>query len=433
MYTTLITKSTISIVHEMRMKMDINAGQISVKIEKPIYGGEYLARLPDHRPVFVPFVLPDEIVDIQLTQSKKGYARASLIRVVENSKNRKKPPCKYFSKCGGCHYQHMEYADQLKLKQEVILEQFSRIPGFSEQILRDIVPSPKEYHYRNNIQFSVDENGKLGFQAFGSNQIIPIDDCLLPGEQILHTWKMLDLEKFPGLNRIHIREGLEEEIMLILESDNFVEIPSLELDVPVSVVHLSDVGKIVMAGEDHLIYQVKDQFFHVSAESFFQVNTAQAEKMIDLVCDYLPNRGNTLLELYAGVGLFTRFLANRYELIYAVEESSSACDDFAINLDVFDHISLYVGSVKDIVPQLNIQPEAILLDPPRAGIDPRTLESILAYKAQKIVYVSCDVSTLSRDLKRLLEGGYHLVEVTPFDMFPQTFHVETCCLLKRNI
>lgn len=412
--------------------MDIESGQISVKIEKPIYGGEFLARLVDHRPVFVPFVLPNEIVDIQITQNKKGYARAALLHVAENSKKRINPPCKYFSQCGGCHYQHMEYADQLKLKQQVVLEQLTRIPGFSEQILRDIVPSPREFHYRNNVQFSVNGNGELGFQAFGSNQIIPIDDCLLPGEQILQTWKMLDLEQFPGLKRIHIREGLQEEIMLILESDNFVEIPSLELDVPVSVVHLSDVGKIVMAGEDHLIYQVKDQFFHVSAESFFQVNTTQAEKMIDLVCDYLPTSGKTLLELYAGVGLFTRFLADRYEMVYAVEESSSACDDFAINLDIYDHINLYVGPVKDIVPQLDIHPEAILLDPPRAGIDPKTLEAILAYNAQNIVYVSCDVSTLSRDLKRLLEGGYHLVEITPLDMFPQTFHVECIAFLALN-
>ncbi|PKO04699.1 MAG: hypothetical protein CVU41_15980 [Chloroflexi bacterium HGW-Chloroflexi-3] len=412
--------------------MDKKAGQISVKIEKPIYGGEFLARLPDHRPVFVPFVLPDEIAMVQVTQDKKGYARAALINVVEQSNKRVIPPCKYFSQCGGCHYQHMEYAEQLKLKQQVVLEQFSRVPGFSEQILRNIIPSPNELNYRNNVQFSVNENGKLGFQAFGSNQIIPIDDCFLAGEQILQTWKMLDLEQFPGLKRIHIREGLQEEIMLILESDNFVEIPSLELDVPVSVVHLSDMGKIVMAGEDHLIYQVKDQFFHVSAESFFQVNISQAEKMIDLVCEYLPTNGNTLLELYTGVGLFTRFLAERYELIYAVEESSSACDDFAINLDLYDHINLYVGSVKDIVPQLDIQPEVILLDPPRAGIDPRTLESILSNKAQIIVYVSCDVSTLSRDLKRLIEGGYHLVEITPFDMFPQTFHIECVALLALN-
>ena len=413
--------------------MDNQPRRISVKIEKPIFGGEFLARLPEQKPVFVPFVLPGETAEIQITQEKKGYARGLLTNLMERSAKRVEPPCKYFTICGGCQYQHMQYSDQLLCKQQVVLEQFLRVPGFIEDKLQNIVPSNDELHYRNNIQFSVDENGKLGFQAFGSNRIIPVDECWLPNEQILQSWKMLDLEQFPGLKRIHIRAGLQDETMVLLESDNFQDLPSLELDVPVSVVHLSDVGKIVMAGDDHLIYQVKDQFFHVSAESFFQVNTSVAEKMVDLVCKYLPNNGKTLLELYCGVGLFTRFLAASFESIHAVEESLSACDDFAINLDAFDHINLYVGAVKEIVPQLEIHPDTILLDPPRAGVDPITLEAILALQPERIVYVSCDVSTLSRDLKKLIAGGYELVEITPFDMFPQTYHVECVVLMGKEI
>ncbi len=412
--------------------MDNKLEQFSVKIEKPIFGGEFLARLPDHRPVFVPFVLPEEIAEIQITQQKKGYARGSLMKLIEHSKKRINPPCKYFTICGGCHYQHMQYSDQLICKQQVVLEQLSRVPGFKEQKLGDIIPSKEDLYYRNNIQFSVNKNGLLGFQAFGTNQTVPIDYCLLPVEQIIQSWKILDLEQFPGLKRIHIRAGLQDEIMLILESDNYQDIPSLELDVPVSVVHLSAAGKIVMAGEDHLIYQVKDQFFHVSAESFFQVNTSQAEKMIDLVCIYLQDTGKTLLELYCGVGLFTRFLAERFDSIYAVEESPTACDDFAINLDAFDHINLFVGAVKEIVPQLEVQPDAILIDPPRSGMDPTTLEAVLAFNSPRIVYVSCDVATLSRDLKKLIAGGYELVEITPFDMFPQTYHVECVVLMEKE-
>ena len=412
--------------------MDNKSKLISVKVEKPVFGGEFLARLPDQRPVFVPFVLPGETVEIEITQDKKGYARGLLINLIENSEKRVTPPCKYFTICGGCHYQHMQYSDQLAYKQQVVVEQLSRVPGFSEQKLRDIIPSANELYYRNNIQFSVNENGELGFQAFGTNRIIPIDECLLPNEEIIQTWKMLDLEQFPGLKKVQIRAGIQDEVMVILESYNFQDLPSLELDVPVSVVHLSDVGNIVMAGEDHLIHQVKDQFFHVSAESFFQVNTPQAEKMIDLVSKYLKDSGKTLLELYCGVGLFTRFIADRFESIHAVEESLTACDDFAINLDVFDHINLYVGAVKEIVPQLEIQPDAILLDPPRAGVDPRTLEAILDLHPQQIVYVSCDLSTLSRDLKKLTAGGYELVEITPFDMFSQTFHVECIALIQKK-
>ena len=310
------------------------------------------------------------------------------------------------------------------------MEQCSRIPGFEISKLRQIIPANDPFHYRNNIQFSITEEGLLGFQASGTNQIIPIDECFLPDDQICQVWKLLDMEQFPGLKRIHIRVGIQDESMLILESDNYFELPSLELDVPISVVHLSKAGKIVMAGEDHLIFQIKDQYFYVSAESFFQVNASQAEKMVDIVCGYLPEKANTLLELYSGVGLFTRFLADRFQMIHSIEESTSACDDFAINLDQYDHINLYTGSVKEIIPLLEIQPDAILLDPPRSGVDPTTLQHIINSKSPLIVYVSCDISTLARDLKKLLENGYTISEMTPIDMFPQTYHVETVVLLE---
>ena len=404
---------------------------ISIQIEKPIYGGDFLGRMPDNKPIFIPFVLPNETVKVKVTQEKKGYARGSLQEVIDKSNKRIIPPCKYFSLCGGCHYQHMGYQGQLDMKQQVVIEQLARLPGFTEDLVSPIIPSPKQFQYRNNVQFSVNDQGKLGFQAHYSNQIVPVDDCLLLGEQITHAWKMLDLEQFPGLKRIHIREGIHDEIMIILESDDFQELPVLELDVPVSVVHLSDAGKIVLAGDDHLIYQIKNQYFHVSAESFFQINTSQAEKMVDLVTNSLNIKGGKLLELFSGVGLFTRFLAEKFDEVIAVEESPSACGDFAINLDEYDHINLYQGKVSEIVPQLKIQPDIILVDPPRSGIDPITMESILSFEPERIIYISCDLSTLSRDLKKILSKNYRLVQVQPVDMFPQTFHIETIVFLEQ--
>lgn len=187
-----------------------------------------------------------------------------------------------------------------------------------------------------------------------------------------------------------------------------------------------------MAGEDHLIHQVKDQYFHVSAEAFFQVNISQTERMVEVVQQYLKNGGETLLELYSGVGLFTRFLADSFTEIYAVEEAPSSCDDFAINLDEFDHINLFMGSVKEILPHLHINPDAILVDPPRAGMDPDSLATILSMDAKTIVYVSCDISTLARDLNKLMGGGYQLDEVTAIDMFPQTYHIECVAKLTKT-
>ncbi len=412
--------------------MENKSEQISVKIEKPVFGGLFLSRLPDKKPVFIPYVLPDEQVGIRIVQDKKGYSRAIPISIQQPSPKRIPPPCQYFTKCGGCHYQHLSYPDQLAIKDQIVREQIARIQGIDSEVIKNIIPSEEIFHYRNNVIFSIDSQGKLGFQAFSSNNIIPIEECLLLNEQISQIRNSLDLEQIPGLTRVHIRSGISDETLLILESKNYQELPILDLEVPLSVIHSSDAGNLVLAGEDHLLIQVKDRVFRVSADSFFQVNTSQANKMVDLVRPYVPQKGKQLLELYSGVGLFTRFLADRFEEIYAVEESTSACDDFAINLDSFDHINLYVGPVNEIVPQLSIHPDVILVDPPRAGVDPKTMNAILELKAAKIIYVSCDIATLTRDLKILLEQGYTLEELTPIDMFPQTFHVETVVLMSRK-
>ena len=177
--------------------------------------------------------------------------------------------------------------------------------------------------------------------------------------------------------------------------------------------------------------QVKDQLFRVSAASFFQVNNEQAETMVNLVTTYLAPHGGHLLELYCGVGLFTAFLAPYYQVITAVEQSESACEDFAVNLDRYDHISLYVGAAEDVLPTLEIKVDAILVDPPRSGLERTALDAIIACEAAQLVYVSCDVATFARDAKRLIGNGFQLIEVTPLDMFPQTAQVELVALFKH--
>ena len=408
--------------------MEKKLRNFDVEIEKPIFGGEFLGRLPGNKPVFVPFVLPGEIVTVNLHQEKKNFARAELKSIQQGNRKRIDPPCQYFTICGGCQYQHIGYSEQIHIKKQVLVEQLARLPGFHEGIINGFFSSETPYRYRNNLQLSIDPKGKFGFQAFGSHQIIPVSDCLLADPEISQIWQMLDVGIIPGLKKMQIRKGIDNEILIVFESDNFIELPTLELDLPVSVIHLSKAGKIVMAGEDHLIHQVKDQYFHVSAESFFQVNISQTERMVEVVQRYLKNGGETLLELYSGVGLFTRFLADSFTEIFAVEEAPSSCDDFAINLDEFDHINLFMGSVKEILPHLHINPDAILVDPPRAGMDPDSLATILSMDAKTIVYVSCDISTLARDLNKLIGGGYQMDEVTAIDMFPQTYHME--CVVK---
>jgi 23S rRNA (uracil1939-C5)-methyltransferase len=229
--------------------------------------------------------------------------------------------------------------------------------------------------------------------------------------------------------------------MLILESDS-PETPELEIEADISAVHLFEEHPVVMAGGDHLFIRVLGRDFRVSAASFFQVNTPMAEKMVEHLLDALPVSSNdTLLDLYCGAGLFSAFLAPRAGKVIGVESSASACEDFAVNLDEFENVELYEGAAEEILPTLagrlapstslrTSNPPHIIVDPPRAGLDRHVIDSLLALKPRVIAYISCDPSTLARDAKRLLEGGYSLKQVTPFDLFPQTYHIESISLFE---
>lgn len=212
--------------------------------------------------------------------------------------------------------------------------------------------------------------------------------------------------------------------MLILESES-PEAPELELEAGISVVHLTGEDALVMAGEDHIFMQVLERDFRVSAGSFFQVNTVMAEKMVQHLLDKLPLPAKVLLDVYCGVGLFSAFLAPHCDRLIGIESSATACEDYGANLDEFDHVELYEGPAEEVIPHLEVEQPIVLVDPPRAGVDKRVLDGIRELGPKTIAYVSCDPSTLARDAARLIAGGYRLVEVTPFDLFPQTYHIES--------
>ncbi len=219
---------------------------------------------------------------------------------------------------------------------------------------------------------------------------------------------------------------------MVLESEDPVA-PEFSVDIPLSAVHSSPAGQIILAGDDYLVMEVAGRPFKVSAGSFFQVNTLQAEAMVQALLASLPlNPHTTLLDLYCGVGLFSAFLAPLVGRCVGVEVSESACEDYTANLDEFDNVEFYLGPVEEVLPQLDVPADVVLLDPPRAGLDRRVIDALLAIQPKTIAYVSCDPSTLARDLKRLMAGGYSLDKVTPFDLFPQTYHIESISLLNSH-
>ena len=408
-----------------------SSGQaFDLQLEKLTYGGDAMGRLPDQRAVFVPFGLPGEKVRVRLTEEKKNFARGEIVEILQPSPERIEPKCKHFGECGGCHYQNLPYEKQIQAKTDILIDQLKRIGKIENPPVRKMIACPSPWNYRNHVQFSLDRDGKVGFQMPNSNRVIPISECHLPEPSINDVWPQLEFEPETNIKRVSVRVGADDS-MLVLESDT-PETPELEIEAGVSIAHVYEENMVVIAGSDHILMRVLDRDFKVSAASFFQVNTVMARKMVEHLMTNLPlSQSTTLLDVYCGVGLFSAFLAPKCGRVIGIESSESSCEDFTVNLDEFDNVELYEDEAEAVIPHLEAKPDIVLLDPPRAGLDKAVVDGILKLSPGLIAYVSCDPSTLARDAARLINGGYRLKEVTPFDLFPQTYHIESISIFER--
>ena len=401
------------------------------------YGGDAMGRLSDGRAVFVPFGLPGERVRLRFTEEKKNFARGEIIEILEPSIERITAKCKHFGECGGCHYQNLPYEKQLEIKTEILRDQLTRIAKIENPPVQPMVGCPNPWNYRNHIQFSLSENGKLGFvrssdKLSPSRGILEITECHLPAPSINDFWSQLEFEPGTDIERVSLRIGHDDDLMLMLESDS-PEPPELEIEAGISVAHVYEENTVIIAGNDHVMFHVLDRDFKVSAPSFFQVNTVMTEKMIHHLLTNLHVLPSTiLLDVYCGVGLFSAFFAPKCKAVIGIESSESACADFVLNLDEFYNVELYEGLAEEVIPYLEVKPDVVLVDPPRAGLDKNVVDGVLKLQPQMIAYVSCDPSTLARDARRLIDRGYKLKQVTPFDQFPQTYHIESISLFEQN-
>lgn len=413
-----------------------------VRFEKMVYGGECLGRLADGRAVFVPFVLPGELAEVEITESKPRFAHGRAVKLLEKSPDRISPPCPYFSLCGGCHYQHLGYTQQLELKKDLVKDQLERLGKLTNLPEIPITASPTAFAYRNQVQFhpawreNAEVPASLGFKRASSDEVLPIGKCLLIPDEMNELLPQIELEAGSAITRIAMRSDSEGEIMLVFEGESD-EPPELSLDLPVSATYLSPSGRSLnLSGNDALVYRVLGKEFLVSPESFFQVNLPVAEEMVRHILALVEGKQNlSILELYSGVGLFTHFIAPHASQLTAIESSPSACFDFAGNLDEFENISLYEGAVEVILPEIvaQIKPiDLVVLDPPRAGLNAKARQALIDLAPKEIIYLSCDPSTLARDLKHFGEAGYNLQSAHAFDMFPQTAHVETIAALRQE-
>ena len=423
--------------------MRYNLAMIELTLDSFAYGGECFGRLQDGRAVFVPHALPGERVRIRLTEQKRGYARGELLEVLTPAPERIKPRCPYYFRpsadtalpaaCGGCHYQHLPYETQLQAKTDILSDQLQRIGKLKDPPILPAVPSPVQWHYRNHVQFHLTAEGDLGFKAARSDETVPVEACLLPETPLAELLSQLDFEAIPGLERVSLRLGAGDDILINLES-NDPQPFSLTVDLPVSVVHHGPGGSLVLAGDDHIVIEVLQRPFRVSAGAFFQVNTAMAAQMVTHLLENLDVRNtDTVVDAYCGAGLFSAFLAQRARRVIGIETSPQACEDFVVNLDEFDNVELYEAPVEKTLPALDVHADLLVADPPRAGLGRQTLEGIASLKPREIAYISCDPATLGRDARYLTEMGYYLRQITPFDLFPQTYHIESISFWARYL
>jgi len=402
-----------------------------IQLDKLTYGGDAMGRLPDNRAVFIPFVLPGERVRVRLVEEKKNFARGEIVEILEASPDRIEAKCIHFGECGGCHYQNLPYEKQTQAKKDVLIDQLKRIGKIENPPVKLMAACPNPWNYRNHVQFHLTEVGKVGYARAAGMRVLEISECHLPEPSIDELWHQLEFEPETNIERVSLRAGMDDDLMLVLES-GAPETPELEIEAGISVTHVYEENTIVLAGSDYVIMRVLDRDFKVSAASFFQVNTVMAGKMVEYLLGNLPiNQSTTLLDVYCGVGLFSAFLAPKCGRVIGIESSESSCEDFTVNLDEFDNVELYEGEAEDVIPYLEATPDIVLVDPPRAGLDKVVVDGILKLHPSLIVYISCDPSTLARDAARLINGGYKLKEVTPFDLFPQTYHIESISIFER--
>jgi len=405
---------------------------LTLTIDALTHSGEGLARQAG-RVVFVPFALPGETVRAALVEEKKSFARARLLEVLTPAAERVTPRCPHHFvpgapaaalACGGCQLQHLTYPGQLRFKQGLVVEQLTRLGGFAAPPVRPIHAAPASFGYRNQVQFAFAPDGRLGFRAAGSSAVVPIQDCALAAPELMTLFHQITVEPSPEIERLTLRAGAEAEHLIVLEAAEGA--PELELDLPVSAALLRpDGATLALVGQDYVVVEVKGRAFQVSAGSFFQVNTAVAERLVEEVLAALELRGGaTVLDVYCGVGLFTAFLAPLAGRVIGVEAFEPAVDDAAVNLDEFDNVAIYAAPAEDVLPGLAEAVDAVVVDPPRAGLASEVVEALLKLRSPRLVYVACDPATFARDARRLAAGGYALDYVQPLDMFPQTHHVE---------
>lgn len=426
----------------------------------------------DRYPVFVPNALIEEEIEYKLIKVKKNFAIGKLLEVKNKSKDRVEPTCVYYYKCGGCQLQHMTYQAQLNMKKEQVVNLFHRKGPFEDTPIQPTLGMEQPWRYRNKSQIPVgkdkDNKAIMGFYRQRSNDIIDMDSCLIQDEQhqnimnyVKHWFNELNMSIYDEKNKrglmrhLVIRTGYHtDEIMVIFVTNGkkfknanvlvqkliseFPNITSIKQNI--NDTHSNVImgpQSVTLYGKDKIVDELSEVTFNISDQSFYQINSAQTEKLYQKAIDYAQLTGEEIvLDTYCGIGTIGLYMAPQAKHVYGVEVVPSAIKDAQENAtkNQLNNTTFECGKAEDVILEWKaqgIKPDVVMVDPPRKGCDETFIKTLLKLNPKRIVYISCNPSTQQRDAQ-LLSDNYHLVEITPVDMFPQTTHIETVALFERK-
>lgn len=445
-----------------------------VQVKSLGYEGEGVAKI-DGYPIFIPGALKNEKVKVKIVKVKKNYAYGKLIEVIDRCDERREPDCPNYEKCGGCTLEHLSYNGQLDFKCDRVKDCIRKIAGLDDKLVKYPLGVKEAYGYRNKVQLPVglvDGKITIGFFSEKTHEIINVNSCLLLSEEddniieIIRNWmkkysilpakKDGDFCKQGLLRHIMIRKGFKtNEVMIVLvttdkkinHKDELIDELRLKIKNLKSIIqniNPKDTNLVLghkcttLWGEDYISDYIGEYKFNISPLSFFQVNPNQTEVLYNKALEYAQLTGNEIVfDAYCGTGTITLSLSQKAKKVYGVEIVKQAIENAKENAkkNEVTNSEFYVGKSEEVIPRMiqdGIKPDIIVVDPPRKGCDIKLLNAIGDAKPKRIVYVSCDPSTLARDLKHLEKLGYETLEVQPVDMFPMTKHIECVAKIEKK-
>ncbi len=488
----------------LEKRMNTKKGDIvELQIEKYAFEGKGIAKVSKNEllglqeengneknyVVFVQGSYPGDTVKARLLKIKNSYAEALAINILSPSKDRVKANCKFFGTCGGCKQQDLNYETQAKYKQKQVEEIFNKLGGFTDLKIEKIIPSQNVFYYRNKMEFSFSEKRWLTKDEISNegildrdfslglhiprifDKVLDVDECFLQSEisnKILNFTRDFFKKKNTSiystkthmgfLRNLVIRQSFHtNDLMVNLvtseENDDLVNEYSDELrkEIPEVTTVINNINKkfaaVAVGDYEKVIYgpgfiydEIGKRKFRISANSFFQTNTLQAEKLYQTALDFADLKGNEIIyDLYSGAGTIAIYVSDKAKQVYAFESVESAIADAYVNaeLNIITNVNFFTADLyKSFLPIVEknklSKPDVMIIDPPRSGMHPTTVNDVINLSPEKIVYVSCNPTTQVRDIKLMVEAGYKLIKIRPVDMFPHTYHIENVALLTKN-